>query len=214
MTANVRRRGYEYSKRVFDIVASGAALVLLAPLMVVVAVAVHRTLSAPILFRQDRPGLRGHVFQLVKFRSMLEVDRARGLVSNDQRMTAFGSRLRAWSLDELPSLWNVLVGDMSLVGPRPLLVEYLPLYSDEHARRHDVRPGLTGLAQVNGRNALDWDARLALDVYYVDHRSWRLDAAVLAKTIGRVMSRDGIASEGEAAGVRFRGSDHEERASE
>lgn len=203
----LRLRAYVFIKRVFDILVSGTALLFLAPLLVIVAMLIAVRLGRPILFRQDRPGLGGRVFRLIKFRTMLNIDQERGLVTNEQRMTSFGSQLRAWSLDELPSLWNVFRGDMSLVGPRPLLVKYLPLYSTEEARRHDVRPGLTGLAQVNGRNTLDWARRFALDITYVDNRSIGLDLQILAMTVKKVFRRDGITSDGHVVGAPFVGPD-------
>lgn len=198
---------FDVTKRVFDVTVASAALLVTLPVTSVTAVLVAKNLGRPVLFRQRRPGRDGQIFELVKFRSMRSVDEVRGFVTNDQRMTTFGSKLRALSLDELPSLWNVVRGDMSLVGPRPLLVEYLPLYSDEQRRRHEVRPGLTGLAQVNGRNALDWKRRFELDVYYVDHRSWALDAKILAKTVLKVLKQEGIQSSGHAVGAPFTGND-------
>jgi lipopolysaccharide/colanic/teichoic acid biosynthesis glycosyltransferase len=168
-------------------------------LFLVVAVLVRLKLGSPIFFRQKRPGLHGRVFELVKFRSMLDATDAKGRpLPDSERLTPFGRALRASSLDELPELWNVLKGEMSLVGPRPLLVEYLPRYSPEQARRHEVRPGLTGLAQIKGRNALSWDDRFRWDVHYVDHRSLRLDVKILALTFLHVLRRDGISAAGEA----------------
>lgn len=206
VSRRLRSAVFDVTKRAFDIVVAGTVLVVSAPLMATLAIVVGLRLGRPILFRQERPGQNGQVFELIKFRTMLNPDSERGIVTNDQRMTRLGSRLRDWSLDELPSLWNILRGDMSLVGPRPLLVEYLTRYSAEQARRHEVRPGLTGLAQVNGRNALDWTARFELDVRYVDHRSWRLDARILVQTIRKVLQREGIASEGFVVGAPFQGS--------
>lgn len=196
---------FDRTKRAFDCAASGAALLLLSPVLLATAGGVAARLGRPVLFRQERPGLHGEVFTLLKFRTMLPVDDELGIITNEQRMTGFGRWLRSWSLDELPSLWNVLRGDMSLVGPRPLLVSYLPLYSSTQARRHEVRPGLTGLAQVNGRNNLDWESRFALDVHYVDHRSWRLDLHIVAKTLIKVLRREGIASDGHVVGTPFTG---------
>lgn len=198
-------RPYDRVKRALDVVLASTALVLTLPVQVAVAVAVRRRLGRPVLFRQVRPGLHGRPFTLVKMRTMLDVDPARGLVTNEQRMTPFGRRLRATSLDELPTLWNVLRGDMSIVGPRPLRSEYLPRYSPHQARRHEVRPGVTGLAQVCGRNALGWDERLELDVAYVDRRSAALDAWILLRTVGAVLRRDGIAHEGHATMGAFHG---------
>jgi lipopolysaccharide/colanic/teichoic acid biosynthesis glycosyltransferase len=193
--------------RVFDILFAGLGLALLAPLLAATAFAVRTTLGSPVLFRQARPGLHGRPFVLYKFRTMRQVTDARSQPLPDaDRLTRLGRFLRATSLDELPELWNVLRGDMSLVGPRPLLVEYLSLYTPEQARRHWVRPGLTGWAQVNGRNALSWEERLALDVWYVDHRSWHLDVRILLLTVWQVLARTGISQEGHATMERFRGS--------
>jgi lipopolysaccharide/colanic/teichoic acid biosynthesis glycosyltransferase len=175
--------------------------------MAATALVIWATLGRPILFRQVRPGRGGRAFQLLKFRTMLDAKDADGnLLPDEQRLTRAGHFLRAASLDELPQLWNVLRGDMSLVGPRPLLVEYLPLYSAEQARRHDVLPGITGWAQVNGRNALDWDTRFRLDVWYVDHWSVALDMKILALTILRVVQRQGVSYPGDVNMFRFAGS--------
>ncbi|GAB3473376.1 sugar transferase [Azotobacter salinestris] len=194
-------------KRLFDILVAASALLLLAPLLLVLAWLVRRRIGTPVLFRQLRPGLRGRPFELLKFRSMREALDAHGMPLPDaERLTPFGRFLRATSLDELPELWNVLKGDMSLVGPRPLLMEYLPLYTPEQARRHAVRPGITGWAQVNGRNALSWEEKFRLDVWYVDHRSFRLDLRILLLTLRRVLAREGINAEGEATMARFTGS--------
>jgi len=194
-------------KRLFDLLATALGLLLLAPLLLVLAWLVRRRIGAPVLFRQIRPGLHGRPFALLKFRSMREALDEHGQPLPDaERLTPFGRFLRASSLDELPELWNVLRGDMSLVGPRPLLMEYLPLYSPEQARRHAVRPGITGWAQVNGRNALSWEEKFRLDVWYVDHRSFRLDLRILLLTLKRVLAREGINAEGEATMARFTGS--------
>ncbi len=194
-------------KRLFDILVAASALLLLAPLLLALAWLVRRRIGAPVLFRQRRPGLHGRPFELLKFRSMREALDAHGAPLPDaERLTPFGRFLRATSLDELPELWNVLKGDMSLVGPRPLLMEYLPLYSAEQARRHAVRPGITGWAQVNGRNALSWEEKFRLDVWYVEHRSFRLDLRILLLTLRRVLAREGINAEGEATMPRFTGS--------
>lgn len=193
-------------KRVFDVVVGAAALVASLPVQLVVAAGVAATTGRPVLFAQERPGKGGRIFTLRKFRSMKPVDEERGLVDDDQRLTAFGRVIRSTSLDELPSLWNVVRGDMSLVGPRPLLVEYLPLYSPEQARRHEVRPGLTGLAQVSGRNDIGWETRLALDVRYVESRSFWLDLKILGMTVAKVVRRDGVSSPGHATMPVFRGS--------
>lgn len=206
MKNTLRIAAFNVSKRTFDIAASATALITLAPLMLVVGTTIAIRLGRPVLFRQQRPGRNGQIFEMIKFRTMLNPDPLRGVVTNEQRMTGLGSKLRAWSLDELPSLWNVFVGDMSLVGPRPLLTSYLPLYSGTQGRRHEVRPGLTGLAQVNGRNALDWEARFDLDVQYVDNRSWRLDIHILALTVKKVLQKDGISTAGFAVGAPFQGS--------
>jgi lipopolysaccharide/colanic/teichoic acid biosynthesis glycosyltransferase len=180
-------------KRVLDLVCSIAALLALAPLMAIVAVAVRIALGAPVLYWQPRPGLRERSFTLVKFRTMLpEIDRNGRPLSDTERLTPFGVFLRATSLDELPELWNILRGDMSLVGPRPLLERYLPFYKSQEHRRHDVRPGLTGWAQINGRNGLDWDERLALDVWYVENLSFGLDLQILLGTIAAVAYRRGV----------------------
>jgi lipopolysaccharide/colanic/teichoic acid biosynthesis glycosyltransferase len=186
------RKRYDPLKRVLDLVVSGGLLVLTLPLQGVIAMLVRRKLGSPVLFRQERPGRDERIFELVKFRTMSEPDVARGLISDEQRLTSFGGLLRSTSLDELPTLWNVVRGDMSLVGPRPLLVRYLDRYSTVQRRRHEVRPGITGLAQVNGRNAIDWDQKFAHDLDYVDGRSFALDVSILAHTIGNVLRRDGI----------------------
>lgn len=179
-------------KRALDLAVAIPALLVTAPIQAAVAIAVRRQLGSPVLFRQTRPGLGGKPFEMVKFRTMLDEDPARGLVTDEQRMTRLGARLRSASLDELPALWNVIKGDMSIVGPRPLLMRYLPRYSAEQARRHDVKPGLTGLAQVSGRNALTWDERFALDVKYVDSHSVGGDLRLLARTIVPVARQRGI----------------------
>lgn len=193
-------------KRVLDVAVAGPLLVVTAPIQGAVAVAVVARLGRPVLFRQRRPGRDGVPFTIFKFRTMLPVDAATGRVDDAARMTRLGRFLRATSLDEMPTLVNVLRGDMSLVGPRPLLMAYLPRYSSTQARRHEVRPGLTGLAQVSGRNAVGWDERLALDVEYVDTRSMRLDLRILARTVGAVVRREGISAEGEATMPEFLGS--------
>ena len=195
-------------KRVFDMLVAALALIMLAPLLAVIAVAVAYRLGRPVLFRQIRPGLRGRPFEMVKFRTMLDAKDAYGKsLPDDQRLTTFGVWLRSTSLDELPELWNVLRGDMSLVGPRPLLMEYLPLYTSDQARRHDVRPGVTGWAQVNGRNALSWDEKFKLDVWYVDHQSFWLDMKILMLTVKKVFVREGISATGEATMPKFTGSE-------
>ena len=193
-------------KRLFDLCATLLAVPLLIPLLAITALAVRCVLGSPILFSQERPGLRGKPFTMRKFRTMTsECGGAGKPLPDAQRLTAFGRFLRSTSLDELPEFWNVLVGDMSLVGPRPLLMEYLPLYSNEQARRHSVRPGITGWAQVNGRNALSWEDKFRLDVWYVDNRSLWLDARILILTVRKTLTRSGISADGEATMRRFTG---------
>ncbi len=193
-------------KRLFDLIVATVLLVLLCIPLLLLAVMIRFRLGSPVLFRQARPGLHGREFSLVKFRTMTDARGADGhLLPDAQRLTRFGSLLRSTSLDELPELWNVLSGEMSLVGPRPLLMEYLPLYTPEQARRHEVRPGVTGWAQVNGRNALSWEDRFKLDVWYVDHRTFWLDLRILGMTVRKVLVRDGISAEGEATMPRFTG---------
>jgi lipopolysaccharide/colanic/teichoic acid biosynthesis glycosyltransferase len=185
MGADVARpaaRPYDVLKRALDVCAAIVGLIVLSPVILVTTIIVRANLGSPVLFTQQRPGRGGRVFRLYKFRSMRNVDESRNWVSDEQRLTRFGRVLRSTSLDELPSLWNVLRGDMSVVGPRPLLVEYLPRYTPEQARRHEVRPGITGLAQVSGRNTVRWEDRFALDVRYVDSRSLALDARILLQT--------------------------------
>jgi lipopolysaccharide/colanic/teichoic acid biosynthesis glycosyltransferase len=198
-----RRRG-DVAKRGLDAAVSAVGLVVSAPIQLVTAGVVLVAHGRPVLFRQPRPGRDGVVFELVKFRTMRHPDAVH--VTDADRLTAVGRFLRSTSLDELPTLWNVLKGDMSLVGPRPLLVEYLPRYTAEQAKRHEVRPGVTGLAQVSGRNGLAWEDRLALDVEYVDRRSLRLDLAIMARTVRAVVRRQGITGEGEATMTPFLGS--------
>ncbi|HEX6911941.1 MAG TPA: sugar transferase [Longimicrobium sp.] len=194
------------AKRLLDLAIAVPALVVLAPLIAVTAGLVRLRLGTPVVFRQQRPGLHGRPFQLLKFRTMRDAVDARGEpLPDEERLTAFGRRLRATSLDELPTLWNVVRGDMSLVGPRPLLMEYLPRYTPEQARRHEVRPGITGWAQVNGRNAITWDEKFRLDVWYVDHRSLALDLRILWTTLRTVFVREGISHPGHATMEKFRG---------
>ena len=194
-------------KRLFDVLVAGAALAALSPIILGTAIAVRGAMGSPILFRQVRPGLRGEPFELVKFRTMLNaVDASGKPLSDAERLTPFGRFLRASSLDELPQLWNVLRGDMSLVGPRPLLMQYLPLYSPEQARRHEVRPGLTGWSQVNGRNALSWDEKFDLDVWYVDNRSFALDFKILLRTALQLLRPRGVSAAGHDTMPEFRGS--------
>lgn len=194
-------------KRAFDLVVSLLALFLLAPAIVLLAVLIRYRLGSPVLFRQQRPGLGARPFEMVKFRSMTDARDASGnLLSDAERLTPFGQWLRATSLDELPELWNVVKGQMSLVGPRPLLMDYVPLYSKEQFRRHEVKPGITGWAQVTGRNSLSWEDKFALDVWYVDNRSLWLDVRILLMTVLKVVRRDGISAAGEATMSRFEGS--------
>ena len=193
-------------KRLFDFLVALSALVLLSPLLLGLAVLVRFNLGAPVLFSQRRPGCGGRIFTMWKFRSMVDARDAAGNLRTDaERLTRFGRWLRASSLDELPELWNILCGDMSLVGPRPLLVEYLPLYSAEQARRHEVRPGLTGWAQINGRNTLSWEEKFRLDLWYVEHRTFWLDLKVMALTAVRIVHRKDITAAGEATMPRFTG---------
>ena len=201
---------YDRTKRALDVALTLIALVLLAPVLAVLAWRVRRELGSPVLFRQTRPGLHGRPFELRKFRTMTDQRDADGqLLPDDQRLTPFGAWLRSTSLDELPELLNVLRGDMSLVGPRPLLMAYLERYSPHQARRHEVRPGITGWAQVNGRNDLPWPDKLDLDVWYVDHRSLILDVRILLKTLWVMVRRDGVALDGHATTVEFRGETHD-----
>ena len=194
-------------KRLIDITASGAALTVLSPVLAVTAYKVKKNLGSPVLFKQTRPGLNGKPFEMIKFRTMKDAtDKDGNLLPDSERLTPFGQKLRSTSLDELPELWNVLKGDMSLVGPRPLLMEYLPLYNSEQARRHNVRPGVTGYAQVNGRNAISWEQKFALDTWYVDNQSLWLDFKILVKTVKQVLIKDGISADGEATMSKFTGS--------
>lgn len=193
-------------KRSMDIVIASLALVLLSPVLVVVAIMVRVRLGSPIVFYQVRPGLNGKPFKMLKLRSMTEDKDGLGcLLPDAQRLSPFGRWLRSTSLDELPELWNVLKGDMSLVGPRPLLMEYLPLYSAEQSRRHEVRPGVTGWAQINGRNAIGWQKKFSLDVWYVDHRSVWLDVKILFVTLARVVRREGVTATDSASVEKFTG---------
>jgi lipopolysaccharide/colanic/teichoic acid biosynthesis glycosyltransferase len=193
-------------KRFFDLLVAALLLSLLLPVMVVLMLMVRLRLGTPVLFSQSRPGLHGHPFLMFKFRTMTDARDPTGqLLPDSDRLTAFGLFLRSSSLDELPEVWNVLKGDMSLVGPRPLLLEYLDLYSPEQARRHEVRPGITGWAQVNGRNALSWEDKFKLDVWYVDNRTFWLDIKILWFTVYKVVLRDGINAEGEATMPKFTG---------
>lgn len=194
------------TKRAFDLAIAIPLGILMLPVGLAVAVAVRWHLGRPILFRQQRPGLHGKPFVMLKFRTMANSAGPDGQALDDAaRLTPFGRALRASSLDELPELWNVILGDMSLVGPRPLLMEYLPRYSPEQARRHSVRPGITGWAQIHGRNAISWDERFRLDVWYVDHRSFWLDARILIRTITTVFARRGVSAPGDATMPKFGG---------
>jgi len=201
-------RGYLCGgKRLLDIVLATVLLILLSPVMALVAVVVRCALGRPILFRQLRPGLNGRPFVILKFRSMRQLDEACPISSDSDRLALAGRLLRAASLDELPQLMNVLKGDMSLVGPRPLLMQYLSRYTATQARRHEVRPGITGLAQVNGRNAVSWEERLAMDVWYVDHQSLSLDLTILLRTLVSVVRRRGVSAPGKATMHEFLGSE-------
>ena len=193
-------------KRVFDIFVSFFALMVLSPVIYIVSRKIAKNLGKPVLFRQERPGLNGETFEMTKFRSMRDaVDSDGNALPDSERLAPFGEKLRATSLDELPALWNVLKGDMSLVGPRPLLVEYLPLYSKEQEKRHKVRPGITGWAQINGRNTIFWDQKFKLDVWYVNNQSFWLDIKILLLTVKKVFIKDGISADGEVTMSKFRG---------
>jgi len=194
-------------KRIFDITLTLIGALFLFPVFLLTALMVKIKLEAPLFFKQVRPGLNGNLFNMYKFRSMTnECDKDGNLLTDEVRLTKFGKFLRSTSLDELPGLWNVLKGDMSLVGPRPLLVEYLPLYSEKQSRRHEVRPGITGWAQVNGRNAISWDEKFDLDVWYVDNQSFWLDIKILWLTVQKVISRDGISAKNQVTMPKFKGS--------
>jgi sugar transferase EpsL len=193
-------------KRLIDFLFALIGLILLSPLLALTAVLIRTRLGSPILFRQTRPGKDGRAFSMLKFRTMLDAVGADGQPLPDAaRLTGLGTFLRSTSLDELPELWNVLRGDMSLVGPRPLLMEYMPLYNPRQARRHDVRPGITGWAQINGRNAISWEQKFELDVWYVENQSLGLDLKILFLTVWKVIRRDGISAEGDATMPKFRG---------
>ncbi|MFH4616536.1 MULTISPECIES: sugar transferase [Vibrio harveyi group] len=193
-------------KRTFDFICALFALILLAPVLILVSLKVRKNLGSPVLFRQTRPGLNGKPFEMIKFRTMKDAfDSDGNPLPDSERMTPFGDKLRNSSLDELPELWNVLKGEMSLVGPRPLLMQYLPLYNKEQARRHEVRPGVTGWAQINGRNAISWDDKFKLDVWYVDNRNLWLDIKILFLTVKKVFIKEGISAEGEATMPYFEG---------
>lgn len=202
---NKSKQKYLFWKRFFDISGSLVLLILASPAMLIISIIVWRDLGKPLIFSQQRPGKNGRVFLLRKFRTMKSFDLRGGMIMDSERLTKVGRVLRSTSLDELPSLWNVLVGDMSFIGPRPLLVSYLELYSDEEARRHNVKPGITGLAQVSGRNTLNWSEKFKLDIYYVDHLSFKLDTTILLRTLSTVLKRHGISHEGDATMPEFRG---------
>jgi len=204
----MKRAADDRAKRAFDLVIAVLVLVLTLPIQLATALAIRIRLGSPVLFRQTRPGLHGEPFELIKFRTMLGSEPAPGASDDASRMTRLGLWLRATSLDELPTLWNVVRGDLSLVGPRPLKMHYLGRYSPEQARRHDVRPGVTGLAQISGRNALSWEDKFRLDVHYVDHHTFWGDLKILGGTVRTIVKRAGIASEGVAAGSEFLGSDN------
>lgn len=197
-------------KRLLDIVIASIALVILSPLYIFVAYKVKKNLGSPVLFRQVRPGLNGIPFEMIKFRTMKDaVDLQGNPLPDNERLTAFGKMLRSTSLDEMPELWNVIKGDMSIVGPRPLLMEYLPLYNTEQAKRHNLRPGMTGHAQVNGRNAISWDEKFKLDTWYVENQSVWLDFKIMLKTVKKVIAKDDINEAGEATMTKFTGSNLE-----
>ncbi len=198
-------------KRLLDIIIASIALILLSPLYAYVAYKVKKNLGSPVLFRQVRPGLNGKPFEMIKFRTMKDAVDAQGNpLPDSERLTPFGKMLRSTSLDEMPELWNVIKGDMSVVGPRPLLMEYLPLYNEEQAKRHNVRPGMTGHAQVNGRNAISWEEKFKLDTWYVENQSIWLDFKIMLKTVQKVIAKDDISAEGEATMTRFTGSKHKD----
>ena len=193
-------------KRLLDIVIASSALVLLSPVYAFVAYKVRKNLGSPVLFRQVRPGLHGKPFEMIKFRTMKDaLDDNGNPLPDSERLTPFGQMLRSSSLDEMPELWNVIKGEMSIVGPRPLLMEYLPLYNEQQAKRHNVRPGITGYAQVNGRNAISWEKKFELDTWYVENRSLWLDFKIMLKTVQKVLSKDDISAEGEATMGKFTG---------
>ena len=193
-------------KRLFDIVAAGFILTISFPILIFLAILIRGKLGNPVFFLQIRPGLNGQSFKMFKFRTMLDVVDASGnSLSDEARLTSFGKILRSISLDELPELWNVLIGDMSLVGPRPLLMEYLPLYNSEQNRRHDVRPGITGWAQINGRNTISWEEKFELDLWYVDNQNFWLDLKILFLTLKKVFDREGVCAEGDATMPKFKG---------
>lgn len=199
-------------KRILDITIASTALILLSPVYLIVAHKVKKNLGSPVLFRQVRPGLHGKPFEMIKFRTMKDALDAEGKpLPDSERLTPFGKMLRATSLDEMPELWNVIKGDMSIVGPRPLLMEYLPLYNEQQAKRHNVRPGITGYAQVNGRNAISWEKKFELDTWYVENQSLWLDFKIMLKTIKKVIAKDDISAEGEATMTKFTGTPEQKK---
>lgn len=195
----------DHIKRAFDLAVAVPLFIFTLPIQLATAIAIRIRLGSPVIFRHTRPGLHAEPFEILKFRTMLNINRAQGLIDNASRMTTFGRWLRASSLDELPSLWNVIRGDMSLVGPRPLMMDYLGRYSPEQARRHDIRPGITGLAQISGRNAMSWEEKFRLDVYYVDHHTFIGDLSILGGTFLTVLRRDGISEDGQTTSSMFMG---------
>ena len=198
----------KFLKRLFDIIASASGLIFLSPVFLILIYLIRKNLGEPVFFIQERPGKDGKPFKMIKFRSMRDaVDKDGNPLPDSERLTPFGKKLRATSLDELPELWNVLKGEMSLVGPRPLLMSYLPLYNEFQNRRHEMRPGVTGWAQVNGRNALSWDEKFAHDIWYIDHYSFWLDMKILFLTVKKVFIKEGISAEGEATMPYFTGND-------
>ncbi|EKU57234.1 MULTISPECIES: sugar transferase [Acinetobacter] len=198
-------------KRLLDIIIASIALVLLSPLYAYVAYKVKKNLGSPVLFRQIRPGLHGKPFEMIKFRTMKDaIDEQGNPLPDSERLTPFGKMLRSTSLDEMPELWNVIKGDMSVVGPRPLLMEYLPLYNEEQAKRHEVRPGMTGHAQVNGRNAISWEQKFKLDTWYVENRSLWLDFKIMLQTVKKVIAKDDISEAGEATMSKFTGTNNKD----
>jgi lipopolysaccharide/colanic/teichoic acid biosynthesis glycosyltransferase len=206
MTIKLLPKGTSFVKRIFDLLLASLALILLSPVMLLVSILIAIKLGFPILFRQSRPGYQGEIFTIYKFRTMRNASDSEGNdLPDEQRLTKFGKFLRSTSLDELPELFNVIKGDMSIVGPRPLLIQYLPLYNAEQARRHDVLPGITGWAQVNGRNALTWQEKFEFDVWYVDHWTFWLDLKILTLSLGKVLKREGISQPGQATAEPFQG---------
>ena len=202
----------KFFKRLFDIIASASGLIFLSPVFLILIYLIRKNLGEPVFFTQERPGKDGKPFKMIKFRSMRDaVDKDGNPLPDSERLTPFGKKLRATSLDELPELWNVLKGEMSLVGPRPLLMSYLPLYNEFQNRRHEMRPGVTGWAQVNGRNALSWDEKFAYDIWYIDHFSLWFDMKILFLTIKKVFIKEGISAEGEATMPYFTGNDSNEQ---